>query len=40
MRSFIAACAAAIAIAIIGGFVLDSVQKQADSAFATTGARI
>jgi hypothetical protein len=40
MRSFLAACAAAIAIAVIAGYALDAVQKPADSAFSTTGARV
>jgi hypothetical protein len=40
MRSFIAGCIAAVIIAVVAGFVLDAIQKPADSAFATVGARI
>jgi len=39
MQSFLAACAAAIAIAVIAGYVLDStVQRPSSSAYTTTGA--
>ena len=40
MKSFVLACVAAIAIATVGGFVLNSVQKPADEAFSTTGVRL
>jgi hypothetical protein len=40
MPSFIAAFVAAIVIAVVAAVALDSIQKPADSAFATTGARI
>ncbi len=39
MKSFVLACIAAIAIAVVGVLVLDGVQKPADQAFSTTGAR-
>ncbi len=40
MSSFIAGLVAAVLIAVIAAFALDSIQKPADTAFATTGARI
>ena len=40
MKSFVAACVAAIAIAAIAGFVLDTVQKPTDQAYSTTGVRL
>jgi hypothetical protein len=40
MKSFIIACAAAIIIAIIGVFVLDSVQEPVSQAFSTPYARV
>lgn len=40
MKSFIIACAAAIIIAIIGVFVLNSVQQPVSQAFATPYARV
>ena len=40
MRAFIAACAAALVIAIGGAVVLNSVNKPVDQAYATSGARI
>jgi hypothetical protein len=40
MPSFVAGFIAAVLIAVIAAFALDSIQKPADSAFATTGARI
>jgi hypothetical protein len=40
MRAFISACIAAIAIAIIGGFVLGSIQESADQAFSTSAVRL
>ena len=39
MRSFIAGCIAALFVALVGGLVLDTLQRPADTAFATTGAR-
>jgi hypothetical protein len=39
MRSFIVGCVAALFVALIGGLVLDTIQRPADSAFATVGAR-
>jgi hypothetical protein len=40
MRSFVAACLAAVVIAVIGGFVLNSFQVPATEAFATSSVRI
>jgi hypothetical protein len=40
MKSFVAACAAAIIIATVAAFALDRVQQPADHAFATTGVRL
>jgi len=40
MKSFLLACVAALAIAIVGGFVLNGIQKPADEAYATTGVRL
>jgi hypothetical protein len=40
MKPFIIACAAAIVIAVIGMFVLDSVQKPVDQAFTTPYVRV
>ncbi|MDI3468448.1 MAG: hypothetical protein OJF62_000511 [Pseudolabrys sp.] len=40
MKSLIAGCIVAIVIAFIGVFVLDSVQKPADQAFATSSVRL
>ena len=40
MKSFVAACVAAVAIAAIGGFVLNTVQKPTDQAYSTTGVRL
>jgi len=40
MRSFLLACVAAVAIAAIGGVVLNSVQEPAAEAFSTTGVRL
>ena len=40
MRAFLAACCAALVIAVCGAVVLNAVNKPAESAFATTGARI
>lgn len=40
MKSFVLACVAAIAIATVAGFALNSVQKPADQAYSTTGVRL
>ena len=40
MKSFVAACVAAVAIAAIAGFALNGVQKPADQAYSTTGVRL
>ena len=40
MKSFIIACAAAIVIAIVGGLVLDGMQKPVDQAYTTPYARV
>jgi hypothetical protein len=40
MKSFVLACIAAVAIAAIGGAVLNSVQEPAAEAFSTTGVRL
>jgi hypothetical protein len=40
MKSFIIACVAAIVIAVIGMYVLDSVQEPVDQAFATQYVRV
>jgi hypothetical protein len=40
MKSFLLACIAAIAIAAIGGIVLNSVQEPAAEAFSTTSVRL
>jgi hypothetical protein len=40
MRTFLIACATAIILAVIGGFVLDSVQVPADRAFTTPYVRL
>jgi hypothetical protein len=40
MRSFLLACIAAIAVAIIGGVVLNSIQEPVAEAFSTTGVRL
>jgi hypothetical protein len=40
MRSFIAACVVAILVAVIGGLVLDSIQKPADEAYKTNSVRL
>ena len=40
MRSFVAACIAAIIIAIGGAVVLDHYQKPAAATFSTSGVRI
>jgi hypothetical protein len=40
MKSFVLACVAALAIATLAGVVLNSIQKPADEAYATTGVRL
>jgi hypothetical protein len=40
MKSFMLACVAAIAIAVVAGFVLGEVQKPADRAFSTDAVRL
>jgi hypothetical protein len=41
MKSFVLACVAAIAIAAVGGVVLNGVvQKPSDQAYSTTGVRL
>jgi CHASE3 domain sensor protein len=40
MRSFIAACVAAIVIAVVSYYVLDMYQQTASTAYRTEGARI
>ena len=40
MRSFLAACIAAIALAVLAAIVLDHLQEPASVAFATTGVRL
>ena len=40
MKSFLAACIAIVVIAVGAAIVLDRYQKPAESAYATTGARI
>jgi hypothetical protein len=36
MRAFLLACVAAVVIAVIGVFVLNSIQESADQAFTTS----
>ena len=40
MRSFVAACIAALVIAIVGAVVLNHYQKPADAAFSTSSVRL
>lgn len=40
MKSFVLACVAAIAIAVLGSVVLNGMQKPADVAYSTTGVRL
>jgi hypothetical protein len=40
MKTFIIACAAAIVIAVVGGFVLSAVPDGAASAFSTSSVRL
>ena len=40
MKSFLLACVAAVAIAAIAGFALNSVQMPSDQAYSTTAVRL
>ena len=40
MKSFLFACIAAIAIAAVAGLALNSVQKESEQAYSTTGVRL
>jgi hypothetical protein len=40
MKSFLLACIAAVAIAVIAGFALNSVQEGSAQAYSTTGVRL
>jgi hypothetical protein len=40
MKSFLLAVIAAVAIATVAGFVLNTVQKPSDEAYSTTGVRL
>jgi hypothetical protein len=40
MRAFVFACVAAIAIAVIGAFLLGGIQESADQAFSTSAVRL
>ena len=40
MKSFVLACVAAIVIAAVAGFVLNTVQKPTEEAYTTTGVRL
>jgi hypothetical protein len=40
MKIFMIACAAAVAIAVIGGVALNSIQDRADEAFSTSAVRL
>jgi ABC-type uncharacterized transport system permease subunit len=40
MRAFVAACCAAVIIAVCGAVVLTSINPSAEQAYSTTGARI
>lgn len=40
MKSFLAACAVAIMIAVIGGVALEAVQQTTEHAFNETGAKL
>jgi hypothetical protein len=40
MKTFLVSCIAALAIAVVGFFVLDGVQKPVGQAFTTTGVRL
>ena len=40
MKSFVLACVAAVVIAAGAAFVLDHLQRSAEAAYSTTGARV
>jgi hypothetical protein len=40
MKTFLLACVAAIIIAVVGGFVLDGIQKPVDEAYSTSSVRL
>jgi hypothetical protein len=40
MKSFFAGCVAAVILALIGSFVLNSIQEPADKAFSTNAVRL
>ena len=40
MKTFLVACLAAVAIAVVGGVVLNGIQESAATAFSTTGVRL
>jgi hypothetical protein len=40
MKSFVAACVAAVVIATVAGFALNIVQKPTEEAYSTTGVRL
>lgn len=40
MKTFIIACAAAIVIAVIGGVVLNGVEKSAETAYSSNAVRL
>ena len=40
MKSFLLACVAAVVIATVAGFALNTVQKPSDEAYSTTGVRL
>jgi hypothetical protein len=40
MKSFLLACVATIVIAVIAGYALNSVQKDSEHAYTTTGVRL
>ncbi|MGB9365314.1 MAG: hypothetical protein WCE79_04795 [Xanthobacteraceae bacterium] len=40
MKSFLLACVAAVVIAAVAGFTLNTVQKPSEEAYSTTGVRL
>jgi hypothetical protein len=40
MKSFLLACVAAVVIATVAGFALNTVQKPSEEAYSTTGVRL
>jgi hypothetical protein len=40
MKSFLAACVAAILLAVVGGVALEGLQKSAEHAYTETGAKL